>query len=291
MPTKSCEGVLRDENLTRRRLFQVLIGLTGVARSLHAEAAFTITNINHIYLNVGDLKKSEAFYTKLFGPPATKSSSDVFFQTGSTNIAMGVNPGRHAGVGHVCLSVEGYEMVEAGTKLKALGIAAEPNRASTQLYFRDPDGILIQLERPSYSTPGARRASPSEQALQPLFKVISLDHITLQVSNLEKSTAFYAGLFGPVERGTKNNASLRMETGQGLTWTTSGPGSNPIGIDHFCIAIDGYEPDAVTEKLKQAGIASQRLNEPDQVYFRDPDGILVQLAQDSRARRQSSRRK
>jgi catechol 2,3-dioxygenase-like lactoylglutathione lyase family enzyme len=117
------------------------------------------------------------------------------------------------------------------------------SRAPKQLYFRDPDGILIQLERPAYISPGAQRVSPSQQASQPLFKAICLDHITLQVSGLERFTAFYAGLFGSVERGTKNNASVRMETGEGLTWTTTGPGTNPVGIDHFCIAIEGYEPD------------------------------------------------
>jgi catechol 2,3-dioxygenase-like lactoylglutathione lyase family enzyme len=55
-------------------------------------------------------------------------------------------------------------------------------------------------------------------------------------------------------------------------------GVNPVGVDHFCVSVEGYEPDAVSEKLKRKGIPSQRLYSPNQVYVRDPDGILVQLA-------------
>jgi catechol 2,3-dioxygenase-like lactoylglutathione lyase family enzyme len=54
--------------------------------------------------------------------------------------------------------------------------------------------------------------------------------------------------------------------------------ANPVGVDHFCVSVEGYEPDAVSEKLKRNGIPSQRLYSPNQVYVRDPDGILVQLA-------------
>lgn len=289
--TRSVDSSL-GTGFTRRRLFQGLAGLTGVAAVLRAEPAFKLTDINHVFVNVADLKRSEEFYTKLFGPPAEKSSSGlVNFRVGSADIGMGVVRERHVGADHLCLSVEGYGVGPTSAKLKQNGINPEWIGAAGQIYFRDPDRILIQLEHPAYRNPEFERVTTSQAGPKPLFNPLTLDHVTLQISNLEKATAFYEGLFGPAVRGTKNNASLFTGTGQDLTWTTSGPGSNPIGIDHFCIAIEGYEPDAVTEKLRQVGIASQRLNEPDQVYFRDPDGILVQLAQDSRARRQSSGRK
>ena len=61
-----------------------------------------------------------------------------------------------------------------------------------------------------------------------------------------------------------------------LSWITYGV--NPVGVDHFCVSVEDYEPDAVTEKLKQNGILSRRLYQPNQVFIPDPDGILVQLA-------------
>jgi hypothetical protein len=53
---------------------------------------------------------------------------------------------------------------------------------------------------------------------------------------------------------------------------------SPIGVDHFCVAVVGYEPDDVSRKLQQNGIRSERLYRPNQVFVRDPDGALVQLA-------------
>ncbi len=56
------------------------------------------------------------------------------------------------------------ELLEiAAGKLKELGMHTENNGAPAQLYFRDPDGVLIQLERPAYRNPGLERVATSKR--------------------------------------------------------------------------------------------------------------------------------
>jgi catechol 2,3-dioxygenase-like lactoylglutathione lyase family enzyme len=103
---------------------------------------------------------------------------------------------------------------------------------------------------------------------------------TLWPANQERpctrGTKFYESLFGPSSGNDSHGEPyFRLRTGAfGLTTY----GVNPVGVDHFCVSVEGYEPDAVSEKLKQNGIPSQRLYGPNHVFVRDPDGILVQLA-------------
>lgn len=54
----------------------------------------------------------------------------------------------------------------------------------------------------------------------------------------------------------------------------------------MCIGVGNYDPDALEEKLVDHGIqanvnrdAANRTSGGDQLYFTDPDGILVQLAE------------
>ncbi len=54
----------------------------------------------------------------------------------------------------------------------------------------------------------------------------------------------------------------------------------------MCIGVEDYNPDALAEKLLDHGIDADVNRDPanrtsggDQLYFNDPDGISVQLAQ------------
>ena len=56
----------------------------------------------------------------------------------------------------------------------------------------------------------------------------------------------------------------------------------------MCIGVENYNADALAEKLQEHGIEADVNRDPanrtsggDQLYFSDPDGIRVQLAQHS----------
>ena len=51
------------------------------------------------------------------------------------------------------------------------------------------------------------------------------------------------------------------------------------GIDHFCFGIEQYDPSTALTKLKAAVPSAQpTLENGDQIYVRDPDGVRVQFA-------------
>jgi catechol 2,3-dioxygenase-like lactoylglutathione lyase family enzyme len=201
----------------------------------------------------------------------------VGFQFGPSMLVLENYPDRPRGIHHVCVSVKSYTIASATSILKSSGIeVVDFGDGPELLYFRDPDGTLIQLYAPGYRSPNWRRVRGTPTV--PMFKAAGIDHVTLQVSNLERSTASYERLFGHADSFT-NGASILTRKGD-LSWITYGV--NPIGIDHFCVSAAGYEgglfPKAIAERLASAGIRPEAVYEPGQAFLRDPDGILVQLA-------------
>ena len=59
---------------------------------------------------------------------------------------------------------------------------------------------------------------------------------------------------------------------------------NPGCLHHLCVGVDNYNPDLLAERLSDHGVQANINRDPanrtsggDQLYFNDPDGILVQL--------------
>jgi catechol 2,3-dioxygenase-like lactoylglutathione lyase family enzyme len=107
------------------------------------------------------------------------------------------------------------------------------------------------------------------------FKSTRIDHISIQVTDLPKSIAFYQKIFGlSVLNEDKPNEIVRMGTTKVIV---SLHHKAPTGIvDHFAIAIDGFDRDAVTRSLKAQGLTAQE-NLDYGFYVRDPENIPVQI--------------
>jgi len=107
------------------------------------------------------------------------------------------------------------------------------------------------------------------------FKSLRIDHISVQTPDLARSVEFYRTIFGlSILNEDKPNEIVRM----GVTSTiVSLHHKEPTGIvDHFAIAIEGFERDAATKTLERHGL------EPDQnldygFHVRDPAGVPVQI--------------
>ena len=63
----------------------------------------------------------------------------------------------------------------------------------------------------------------------------------------------------------------------GSTSLFLGASDHESSIDHFCIGIDDYDPQATKQKLASLAI-NATIESGNQVYFRDPDGVKVQLS-------------
>lgn len=131
---------------------------------------------------------------------------------------------------------------------------------------------------------GPYGASPLAGALQepgqagPLFRARALNHVTLYASSVARSKAFYQRLTGlPIQAEDKDFCEFRLEGGF-LGIYAPDVGQQP-GFNHLCFGIDAYDPQAAFTALKTATPeAKPALENQDQVYVQDPDGVRVQLA-------------
>lgn len=109
------------------------------------------------------------------------------------------------------------------------------------------------------------------------FKGTKIDHVSIQVTNLQRSIDFYQKLFGfSVVSQDKDNEIVRL----GISKTVvSLHHKNPTGVvDHFAIGVDHFDKDSVTRDLKLRG-ATPEENIDAGFHIKDPEGISVQIVQ------------
>ena len=118
---------------------------------------------------------------------------------------------------------------------------------------------------------GASAAAFQESA----FKAAKIDHISIQVTNLPKSIAFYRDVFGlSIVSEDKPNEIVRMGTTKTIV---SLHHKNPTGIvDHFAIGIEKFNKEAVTQELKRRGLTPEE-NIDAGFHVKDPEGMRVQI--------------
>ncbi len=118
-------------------------------------------------------------------------------------------------------------------------------------------------------------AAPAQAQTTTPFVSTGIDHISIQVSNLERSIEFYQTIFGlSIINQDVDNAIVRMGRDRIIV---SLHAKAPTGIvDHYAIAIEGFDRDSVTQALAEHGYEAQQ-NLDYGFYVRDPEGIPVQM--------------
>ena len=122
------------------------------------------------------------------------------------------------------------------------------------------------------SVAGAAGAAPLQETP---FKSTRIDHISIQVTDLPRSIAFYQKVFGlSILNEDKPNEIVRMGTTKTIV---SLHHKAPTGImDHYAIAIEGFDKEKVTRSLEKLGLKAEE-NLDYGFYVRDPEGIPVQI--------------
>jgi catechol 2,3-dioxygenase-like lactoylglutathione lyase family enzyme len=107
------------------------------------------------------------------------------------------------------------------------------------------------------------------------LKGVKIDHISIQVSDLARSVAFYENIFGLKVLGEdKPNEIARLGSGKIIV---SLHHKSPTGIvDHFAIGVENFNRDAVTKTLKARGIDTAE-NLDAGFHIKDPEGMSVQI--------------
>ena len=106
-----------------------------------------------------------------------------------------------------------------------------------------------------------------------------LDHLEFFVSDVEKSTAFYARVFG--NEVLKNNRTSRRYVKLGSAYMAMDTGQQ-IRVDHICAGIPGFEVADVHRYLQQRGIEYRDYPSGKDLSIGEADGgVRLQLAADN----------
>jgi len=106
------------------------------------------------------------------------------------------------------------------------------------------------------------------------FQGNSINHISLFVSNLQRSTDFYQRVFGcPVNKRDGNNQLMF-----GKDFLVLRPGSPPAKVDHFAIGVNNFNKDSVAADLKTRGATPIDQQGGFGFHVLDPDGFPVQIS-------------
>jgi len=128
------------------------------------------------------------------------------------------------------------------------------------------------------------------------MRVLGLDHIVLRVRDLEVTLRFYRDALGcAVERRLDELGLIQLRAGTALIDLVpidqplgraggAPPGDGGRNVDHFCLRIEPWDPEALREHLAKHGIAAGEIaarygaeGSGPSMYLTDPDGNVVEL--------------
>jgi catechol 2,3-dioxygenase-like lactoylglutathione lyase family enzyme len=141
-------GRYESGTLTRRELIQglAILALAGGTASA-ADTGFAATTINHVSIQVSDIKRSAEFYMRAFGLPKRKAGNPDAVRLGVGPSHLTLRQEKPSGnVDHFCLGIDKFNHDSVVRDLKARGVKPEPDEKGPQgFHVKDPDGFRVQL--------------------------------------------------------------------------------------------------------------------------------------------------
>ena len=266
--------------LTRRELL-VMVAAAPAALSAQGQASqlpLRTSGVEHVGFTVPDPQKSAAFYGRIFDPQIFQEMAPplrYYCRLGIGYVAFGGNTTAPTRIDHFCATVEDYRLEDMRTELATEGIkltGAPGFNAVT-----DPDGIRTQF----MATPGGLLptiiASTRVTQDDAICEAVGLDHVVMQVPDLERSAAFYRRFFG--KETDRNRSPERIwftaaRTRVGLEKAAAGQMPH---INRFGIRVAAFDRQAVSRKLGAIGVTVLPSPGGNLLHFRDADGFVVEL--------------
>ena len=147
------------------------------------------------------------------------------------------------------------------------------------------DGLLTDYETGRLSrrdlvlTLAALAAAPLPVAAQSAaLRPRTLNHVSLIVSDLDRSVAFYQRVFGLGVK-SKQTGGVNLAVGDQFLGIYQAGANAPAQINHFCFGLESFDPERTVAALGASGIKGEsRVRDGvAQVYCTDPDNLRVQL--------------
>ena len=157
-----------------------------------------VIKLAHVGLNAVDLSRQAEFYNDKWGlERIDEHGREMFFRAeGPAHHVLTLHENEHAGLHHVALEVATPDEIDrAYEELQAAGVDVvtppaqelEPG-IKKAIRFKDPDGFLVELVAgvdAVHDAFGARDVKPQD-----------LNHVVLNVGDIERSERFYRDLLG-----------------------------------------------------------------------------------------------
>jgi catechol 2,3-dioxygenase-like lactoylglutathione lyase family enzyme len=273
--------------------------------------------LNNVRVAVSDLARSTAFYERLFGPPIQKAGAVVFpIGEGPHFFALtSVTGAAKPDFLSYGMTVADFDAERIMRSLADLGVrdAQITQRGDTpELFVPDANGVRIQLQDTAYGYGSSVRGNvlppPSPTPARSVFQLKSINHVTLNVANGARQKEFYQTVFGLPTRATQGNV-IMLGVGEGTDGIAfNGAANNPNAIsriDHVCFTIEDFDAERVMATLIDHGLEPIEVGIPalikpmtcrvrwrqhanngggptsplgtPELYFNDPDNILIQI--------------
>ncbi len=129
-----------------------------------------------------------------------------------------------------------------------------------------------------------------------MWRIRNIDHIVLRVRDGDAMTRFYCEALGcTVERRRDDIGLIQLRAGAQLIDIVpvdgelgreggAAPGRQGRNLDHFCLRIEPFEPEAINAHLARFGIAAGPVKQRDgaegmgsSIYLDDPEGNRIEL--------------
>ena len=107
---------------------------------------------------------------------------------------------------------------------------------------------------------------------KPVCEAVTLNHIAISVSDLQRSKSWYCKMFG-LRVIQESEQSVLLGCGESMLVLR--PDANPGTISHFMLGINQFKAVDLKARLCEQGL--QPRQDSDSFHVRDPDGLNVQV--------------
>jgi len=107
------------------------------------------------------------------------------------------------------------------------------------------------------------------------FKAVSVNHVTLRVPDVQRSTKFYQELFGMAMRKSSPMVNI-LTLNANCFFGIEADNEKGPAVYHFSLGIQHFKVEDAAAKLEKRGLKLSGVSK-EGLKFTDPDGVLVQL--------------
>ena len=240
------------------------------------------TGLEHVGMTVPDQKASAEWYGRIFDPQLFQERDPparYYVRMGSAYIAFGGTPATDATpkIDHFCALVKDYKPDEMRAAIEKAGIKMGAGRFGMPT---DDDGLRLQL----LGAPAGlaktiipfMRITTDDAAVTP----VGLDHIVLAVSDLDRSSAYYARFFGPPS--IKKSDQVWFQVANTRLALEPVPSGGKPAIERLCFRVAGFDKKIVASKLQKLQVETTPAQGGHALRFRDPNGFAIELVGEQR---------